>query len=113
MDMEEKLKELGKLVKKYGKEQPYRNFAGPFFVFQRKVEEEGVLTGKTKELIMIALSIVKQCDWCVAYHTKTALDLGVTEEEIIETCMVATVMGGMPALMYSQLVLKAIEDFKK
>ena len=63
-------------------------------------------------LVSIGIAVSKQCHWCVAYHVHQALEAGATEEEIIETCLVATLMGGGPALMYAQLVFKAIEDFK-
>ncbi len=94
-----------------GKEYP--NLMKAFGVFMGEVEKEGALSTKTKELISIALSVVKECKWCIAFHVRKALDASATKEEIMEACFVAALMGGGPALMYTQLVMKAIEDYKK
>ncbi|MBD3389288.1 MAG: carboxymuconolactone decarboxylase family protein [Candidatus Altiarchaeales archaeon] len=83
-----------------------------FGSFMRSAEKEGTLSHKSKELISIALSVAKHCRWCIAFHVKNALDAGATEEEIMETCFVAALMGGGPSLMYTQLVVKALDDFK-
>lgn len=82
-----------------------------FQEFQGAVKKEGALSEKTKELIGIAISIAKQCKFCVAWHVKKALDAGATKEEIIEASLVAATLGGGPALMFSKYVFKAIEDF--
>ena len=74
------------------------------------VEKPGALDKKTKELMSVSLSIVTHCKWCIAFHVKGALDAGATKDEIMESCFVATLMGGGPALMYTQLAVKALED---
>jgi len=109
--METTLKEVHDIVGKMGEEYP--KLAGPFMVFLRRVEEQGVLDTKTKELISIALSVACKCKWCIAFHTKNALDAGATKDEIIEACYVAILMAGGPAFMYTRLVLEAIDEFTK
>ena len=79
-----------------------------FSGFMGAVEKEGTLSHKTKELISIALSVATRCKWCIAFHVKNALDAGATKEEIMEACFVAALMAGGPALMYTQLAVKAI-----
>jgi AhpD family alkylhydroperoxidase len=111
MSMETTLKEVQSLVEKISEQYP--KLAGPFMVFLRRVEEEGVLSTKTKELISVALAVACRCKWCIAFHTKNALDAGATKDEIMEACFVATLMAGGPALMYAQLVLEAIDEFTK
>jgi len=111
MSMEATLKEVHDIVGKMGEEYP--KLAGPFMVFLRRVEEQGVLDTKTKELISVALSVACKCKWCIAFHTKNALDAGATKDEIIEACYVAILMAGGPAFMYTRLVLDAIEEFTK
>lgn len=86
-------------------------FMKAFHGFMVESEKEGALPAKTKELISVALSVAKQCKWCIAFHVKNALDAGATPEELMEVCFVAALMGGGPSLMYAQLVAKAIEDF--
>ena len=111
MSMEATLKEVHDIVGKMGEEYP--KLAGPFMVFLRRVEEQGVLDTKTKELISIALSVACKCKWCIAFHTKNALDAGATKDEIVEACYVAILMAGGPAFMYTRLVLEAIDEFTK
>lgn len=111
MVMKERLDEVQALVERMGKEYP--QLAGPFMVFLRRVEEKGALDTKTKELISVALAVALHCEWCIAFHTKNALDAGATKDELVEACMVATLMAGGPAMMYSQRVLQAIEEFTK
>jgi len=110
-DMNYKLKEVEGLIKELNKDYP--EHIGPFLSLMHKAEGEGALDTKTKELISLALSVQTQCDWCIAFHTKRALAAGATKDEIVEACFVAVVMGGGPALMYLQLVLKALEDYKR
>lgn len=90
----------------------YPRQMGAFGSFMRSAEKEGALSHKNKELISIALSIATHCKWCIAYHVKNALSAGATEDEIMETCFVAALMGGGPSLMYAQLVVKALDDFR-
>jgi len=109
--MKTTLDEVHQLVEKMG--EMYPRLAGPFMVFLRRVEEKGALDTKTKELISVALSVAAKCKWCIAFHTKNALDAGATKDEIMEACYVAILMTGGPAFMYTQFVLKAIEEFTK
>ena len=105
------LKEVESLVETMGK--TYPKLAGPFMVFLRRVEEKGALDTKTKELISVALSVALKCKWCIAFHTKGALDAGATKDELIEACYVATLMAGGPAFMYSRLVMNGVEEFTR
>ena len=80
--------------------------------FLEAVEKDGALKRKDKELIAIALSVITHCRWCIAFHVKTALNAGASKEEITEAAWAAALMGGGPALMYMQLVLKALKDYE-
>jgi len=84
-----------------------------FSAFMAATTKDGALSHKQKELIAVALSIVKQCDWCIAIHVKKSLEAGSTRDEILGAAWVAALMGGGPALMYMQLVIKALEDFEE
>lgn len=111
MDMKKVLKEVNMSLRKL--EEEYPQLMKAFGSFMIQVEKRGALSHKVKELISVAISVVAQCKWCIAFHVKNALDAGATKEEILEACFVAALMGGGPALMYTQLVVKAIEDYKK
>ncbi len=84
-----------------------------FHGFMESVEKKGALDQKQKELIAIACAVTGHCEWCIAWHVKGALDAGATKQEILESTWVGVLMGGGPALMYAQGVLKALADFKK
>ncbi len=68
-----------------------------FTDLQKAVHKDGALSAKVKEMMCIVASILSPCEECMVYHTKQALSLGATREEIMEACSVAIVMGGGPA----------------
>ncbi len=74
--------------------------------------EEGVLPIKTKELIAIGMSIAKQCKYCIVAHVTNALRAGASQEEILDVCRVAIMMGGGPAVAYSRFIMKTLEELE-
>jgi AhpD family alkylhydroperoxidase len=111
MSLPETLKEVETWVERMEKEYP--KLADPFMVWLRRVEAKGALDTKTKELISVALSVATQCKWCIALHTKNALEAGSTKDEIMEACFVASLFRGGPAYMYAQLAMKCIDECKQ
>jgi len=77
----------------------------------RAATAPGVLDGKTKELIALALSVAVRCDPCIGFHTKSLVRLGATRQELDETLAVATYMGGGPSLMYAASAVAAFDEF--
>jgi AhpD family alkylhydroperoxidase len=110
VSMEEVAEEVGDWIQRMGKE--YSRVYGPFAVWMRRIEEKGALDTKTKELISVGLAVATQCKWCIAVHTDAALAEGATKDEIMEACFVACLFRGAPSCMYSQLVMKTIEEFQ-
>jgi len=55
----------------------------------KETMKDGALSAKTKELMAISLSIATNCEPCVKIHTRRALQLGSSAEEIAETIGVA------------------------
>lgn len=111
MDMKESLSKAHEWMKEFQKVSP-KKMKG-FHELLEAAEEEGALDVKQKELIAISLSIIQECEWCIAFHVDNALNAGATEDEIIEAAWMAVVMGGGPALMHAGLVLDAIEDLSE
>lgn len=74
---------------------------------------DGALSKKTKELIALAIGVVKQCDGCIGFHTQALVKLGTKKEEVMEALGMAVYMGGGPALMYATDALNAFEEFSK
>ena len=49
-----------------------------------------ILTPKTRELIMIAVSAVNGCTYCLDAHRTAALKIGITDEEITAAIEIAS-----------------------
>lgn len=71
------------------------------------------LDTKTKELMCLAIGIAVHCDGCIAHHTTGAIQNGATREEVLETVMVAILMGGGPAVFYGADAVKAFDQFSE
>lgn len=77
-----------------------------------ELKKDGALSQKEKELICLAVAIVKGCMWCVRRHTAAAIDLGASYVQIIEAASMAVQMDGGPgAVRLRLLALKAIEEY--
>ena len=72
---------------------------------------EGELTAGTKELIALAIAIVKKCDGCIAAHAKGAAAKGVTRQQLAEMVGVTMLMEGGPATVYGPRALEAFLEF--
>ena len=84
-----------------------------FSVLHRKAVEDGVLNGKTKELIALSVSVAMRCEGCIAYHVYDAVKAGATRPEMMEAIGVAVLMGGAPAAVYATYAQDAMEQFAK
>jgi len=104
-----KLEEIKKLIGDLQQEAPDQIKA--FDAFMAAVEKPSALDRKSKELINLGLAVAAQCEWCIALHTKGALDSGASRAEIIDAAMQAVLMHGGPALMYMTPVIEALDEF--
>ena len=107
-DTNEIIKEAKQSMGKMGKD--YSEFMEAFGGLSKHSKSEGALPKKVKELIALALGVAEKCDWCIALHVQGCLDAGATRAEILEACHPAVLMGGGPSLMYTQVVMKALDD---
>ena len=62
----------------------YPEFIRGLVSFDKAGMRDGVLGTKNKELIAVALSVVKQCHYCIVWHVRAAMTAGASEEEIME-----------------------------
>ena len=99
--LEERLSQLGKEIPG-----PMTGFAR----LHRKGVEDGALSGKVKELMALAISIVVGCEGCIAYHVHDAIQAGASRSELLETVGVGLFMGGGPGSIYAAHALDAIEQ---
>jgi AhpD family alkylhydroperoxidase len=79
----------------------------PFRRSARRCFGDGALSAKTKQMIAVALT---QCPCCISGHTKAALRVGATAEEIMEAIWVAAEMRAGAAYAHSLIALATIED---
>ena len=103
----DRLDEINKLFTDLKKDMPKEITA--FANFSMVVKESNKIDKKNKSLTMISLAVYAQCDWCIAIHIKSAVEVGATKDEIIESAMLAVLMGGGPKLMYMTVVYDELE----
>jgi AhpD family alkylhydroperoxidase len=74
---------------------------------------DGALDKKTKELIAIGISVVINCESCMEWHIKQALDDGASSEQVIEAIEVGMEMGGGPATAHARFAMNVLEHYSK
>ena len=72
---------------------------------------DGVLSARVKELMALAIAVVKACDGCIAYHAKAAARQGASREEVAEALSVALMMDGGTATVYGPHTWASFEEF--
>lgn len=72
---------------------------------------DGALPASLKESVALALSVVKRCDGCIAYHAKAAARAGATADEVAEILGVALLMDGGTASVYAPRAWEAFLEF--
>lgn len=72
---------------------------------------DGVVPGRVKEAVALAISVVKRCDGCIAYHARAAAKAGATREEVAELLAVALLMDGATASVYAPRAWEAFLEF--
>jgi AhpD family alkylhydroperoxidase len=82
-----------------------------FCEMEDKTYEEGSLSVKQKRLIAIGIAVAINCESCMEWSIKQALDNGATEEEIIEAIEIAIEMRGGPATSYSRFAMNVIRYY--
>jgi AhpD family alkylhydroperoxidase len=82
-----------------------------FAELHRTAVADGVLPARIKELMALAIAVVKQCDGCIAYHAKAAARHGATADEVAETLGVALLMDGGTASVYGPRAWEAFHQF--
>lgn len=83
-----------------------------FVEMEQKTYSDGELEKKYKELIAIGISIIINCESCLEWHIKQALDSGATEKQIIEAIEVGIEMGGGPATVSSRFAFKVLDYYR-
>jgi len=102
-DYKEELQVVGKRAKALYSAAPETMKA--FGQLHHNAVKEGALDGKTKELMAVAISIIRGCEDCILFHIAAASKAGATREDLLDTIGVAVLMGGGPASVYGASAL--------
>ena len=89
------------------KSKVYRSFLS----MEKATYSDGDLNKRTKELIAIGISVVINCESCMEWHIKQALDDGATVEQVIEAIGVGMEMGGGPATASARFAMNVLEHY--
>ena len=89
------------------KSEVYRNFSE----MEQCTYKDGKLSRLQKELIAIGISVVINCESCMEWHIKQAIDNGATVAEIIEAVEVGIEMGGGPATVSARFAMNVIDYY--
>ena len=82
-----------------------------FSALHQAAVADGVLPARVKELMALAIAVVKECDGCIAYHAKAAARRGATADEVAETLGVALLMDGGSASVNGPRAWQAFSEF--
>lgn len=80
-----------------------------YFDFTEASFEEGAIGKKQKHLTALGISIFAREEYCIMYHTKIAVELGMNEKELMEVIAISSALGGGTA--FSQGVTLALDTF--
>jgi AhpD family alkylhydroperoxidase len=73
---------------------------------------DGDVPTRIKEATALAISVVKRCDGCIAYHAKAAARAGATPGEVAELLGIALLMDGGTASVYAPRAWEAYNEFR-
>jgi len=82
-----------------------------FVDMEQKTYRDGILSKKHKELIAIGISVVINCESCMEWHIKQALNDGASEDEIIESIEVGIEMSGGPGTVAARFAMNVLEYY--
>jgi AhpD family alkylhydroperoxidase len=83
-----------------------------FIAMEQNTYKDGELSKKQKELIAIGISIVINCESCMEWHIKQALDDKASAQEIIEAIEVGIEMSGGPGTVSARFAMSVLEYYK-
>ncbi len=84
-----------------------------FIEMENKTFTEGSLEKKNKELIAFEIAIYRNCESCMEWHLKQALDSGATNKQILEAIDIGVEMGGGVATVAARFALNVLDYYTK
>ena len=90
------------------KSEVYKAFTG----MEQAAYTDRALLKKYKELIATGISVAINCESCMEWHIKQALDAAATEGEILEAIEVGIEMSGGPGTVSARFAMNVLEYYK-
>lgn len=84
-----------------------------FFNLDTATYRDGALSGRTKELLGLAASMVLRCNDCIDYHLEQAVRAGWSDEELHEAMQVALIVGGSIVIPHLRHAFATLEALRK
>ncbi|MEH7225968.1 carboxymuconolactone decarboxylase family protein [Bacillus sp. JJ1566] len=78
--------------------------------FSAAATKEGKLSAKFKEIIAVAVANATQCPYCIDVHSKNAVKLGATSEELAEAIIVTAALRAGGAYAHIANLIQSYED---
>lgn len=82
-----------------------------FFNLDSAAYRDGALDGRTKELLGLVASAVLRCNDCIDYHLDRCVEVGFSDEELVDALNVGLVVGGsivIPHLRHAFATIDAL-----
>jgi alkylhydroperoxidase/carboxymuconolactone decarboxylase family protein len=80
-----------------------------WFDYYAEVMKEGALTEREKALIALAVAHSTQCPYCIDAYSKTCLEKGADEEQMMEAVHVAAAIKSGTTLVYSVQMMNHVK----
>jgi AhpD family alkylhydroperoxidase len=90
------------------KSEVYRSFVE----MELRTYKNGKISKLQKEYIAIGISITQNCESCMEWHIKEALEDGASEEEILEAIEVGIEMSGGPGTVAARFAMNVLDYYK-
>lgn len=83
-----------------------------FFNLDTNAYEDGVLSGKIKELLGLVASLVLRCNDCVDYHIMQCVDAGWEDEALYEAFNVGLIVGGSIVIPHLRHAIETLDLYR-
>ncbi|MBP1909273.1 carboxymuconolactone decarboxylase family protein [Methanolobus bombayensis] len=76
-----------------------------FSAMKKNIMKDGAIDSRTKKLLVIASAVAVGCDKCFSVNRKLAKEAGISEEEIDEAILVASLIRMGSGLNYTWKII--------
>ena len=82
-----------------------------FVEMEEKTYADGALSKTRKELIAVGVSVAINCESCMEWHIRQALEGGAAYEEVLEAVEVGMEMAGGPGTVAARFAMNVLEYY--